>query len=352
MSTDSGHAIWPSCEAHLLAVDDAGRLRASDAFLRSFMQRPELIPIDDSCANERALHRALLERPRRVVDDTELAALADADARENYRLALALRDLLLRHDTLESAYLALTSGRDPVPLPSILVDDLIRLIVKHLLGDHLADAYRLRTAELLFRRQLVSTETGVVVADAEYLQRHRRPPALSVLESLIRQAGGVVADGDGQPGRDPPQLELLNKYTLGRYLEHSEAHELALGLNPGEPGLEALCRVLEDWLRHFLALDSRITPLREIRDERWRWHIGLDAESNRILNRLYRGEALDEDERGRLLILFRLDLEDTRLIRPELAGYPIYLALAMNDARELRLKPQNLLLNLPLRDPV
>ena len=32
----------------------------------------------------------------------------------------------------------------------------------------------------------------------------------------------------------------------------------------------------------------------------------------------------------------------------DVAGKPVYLGLMMNEARELRLKPQNLLLNLPL----
>jgi hypothetical protein len=35
-------------------------------------------------------------------------------------------------------------------------------------------------------------------------------------------------------------------------------------------------------------------------------------------------------------------------MRAELAGKPVYLAMAMDEQKRLKLKPQNLLLNLPL----
>lgn len=334
---------WPSCPYHLLATGER-LLRVTDAYLRAFLERPELAPVDESCDRERALHRSLLDDPRRPVSEAELAALADPDAIDNYRHALTWRDLLLAHDDLESAYLAVTGGRAGVTPAPVLLDELVQLILCHSL--HGRDPYHWRAAELLFRRQRVSLDAGVVVADAEYLQRRQKPPAMTVLESLIRQAGGVPADGETQP-----TVELLTKYTLDHYRTHGEAHDLALGLNPGEPGLTALCRVLEAWLAHFHEIAVEITPLREIRDDQWRWHIGLDADSNTLLNRLYRGETLDEDDRYRLLALFRMDFADPRPLRPSQRGHPVYLGLAMNPDRELRLKPQNLLLNLPLLEP-
>lgn len=341
----SDRNIWPSCGYSLLAVDGSGRLLLSDAFLRRFLQRPELVLVEESCAHERALHQALLDDPRRLVDDAQLQALSDPDARENYRYALAFRDLLQRHHTLEEAYLALVSGRDAVALPASLFESLVQLLVRHVLAQQPSDAYQWRAAELLFRRQRVSVESGVVVADADYLQRHRRPQALTVLQSLIREAGGVAADGMVHPN-----LGLLNKDTLGHYRANNEAHDLALSLDPAEPGLPALCRVLERWLFHFHGVTARITPLREIDDEHWRWHVGLDATANELLNRLYLGHALDPDQEHSLLALFRLDFDHTTVAQPELAGYPVYLAIAMTSEQELQLKPQNLLLNLPLAE--
>ena len=51
---------------------------------------------------------------------------------------------------------------------------------------------------------------------------------------------------------------------------------------------------------------------------------------------------------GRLVSLFRLDFADPREMRADVAGRPVYLGLMMNTERVLRIKPQNLLLNLPL----
>ena len=50
----------------------------------------------------------------------------------------------------------------------------------------------------------------------------------------------------------------------------------------------------------------------------------------------------------RLLSLFRLDFNDPSVMLREVAGRPVYLAMAMTEEGGLRLKPQNLLVNLPL----
>jgi hypothetical protein len=46
--------------------------------------------------------------------------------------------------------------------------------------------------------------------------------------------------------------------------------------------------------------------------------------------------------------LFRLDFIDEAAVTQSQAGKPVYLAIAMNDEKQLKLKPQNLLFNLPL----
>ena len=76
--------FWPSCGYRLLAVGADGRLRLTDDFLRSLLLRPELAPIPESCAAERALHEKLIASPRLAVAADELGAVSDADARENY----------------------------------------------------------------------------------------------------------------------------------------------------------------------------------------------------------------------------------------------------------------------------
>ena len=60
---------------------------------------------------------------------------------------------------------------------------------------------------------------------------------------------------------------------------------------------------------------------------------------------------VDETRRERLLCLFQLQFADPRDVRASVAGRPVYLGMAMDEGFRLRLKPQNLLVNLPLARP-
>ena len=103
-----------------------------------------------------------------------------------------------------------------------------------------------------------------------------------------------------------------------------------------------------DLLLRSETLEVSIQPLQSVRDQHWRWHVGLDAEATALLNALYAGEEVGEDRQARLLSLFRLELKDRELLRPDMRGRAVYLGMAQNGERELRLKPQNILVNLPL----
>ena len=92
-------------------------------------------------------------------------------------------------------------------------------------------------------------------------------------------------------------------------------------------------------------------PLRRIEEKRWAWHIGLDAQSTALLNDLWRGEEVEAGRLALLLALFRMEFADAGVMRPDVAGQPVYLALAMDEESVVRMKPQNLLLNLPLAAP-
>jgi hypothetical protein len=78
------------------------------------------------------------------------------------------------------------------------------------------------------------------------------------------------------------------------------------------------------------------------------WHVGLDAEATEMLNELYNGGEVDEGRMKRVICLFRLEFRDPIVMRPEVAGSPVFLGLAMAPDNTLRMKPQNLLMNLPL----
>src|SRR4029077_1918545 len=76
--------FWLSCGHHLLDRGAGGGLVVTDEFLKVYLARPELAPPPEACAVERTLHAALLADPRRPVEAAEVAAIADADARENW----------------------------------------------------------------------------------------------------------------------------------------------------------------------------------------------------------------------------------------------------------------------------
>jgi hypothetical protein len=324
-ATSPRRDFWRSSGFHLLARDEDGRLAVTDDFLRAYLLRPEMLPEADAEPAEIALHEALLAEPRRFVDAAQLATLANADLRDNYRLLLRFRDRLVGGGTIEAAYLALARG-GAIDVPPLFVDHLAHAILRNLL-DGADDPFRLRAAELFFRAQTASlAQGGIMLADEETVAQNAYP-------------GGETT------------LDILNEETNASYWERSDRFDMALDLAFGRPGLEALARVLEAWVAHLVGVAVQIEPVGMIRDERWSWHIGLDAEASAILDDLYRGAAVDETRLAQILALFRLAFRDPAAMRPDLDGRPVYLGLAMTQDRRLRLKPQNLLVNLPLAHP-
>ena len=103
--------------------------------------------------------------------------------------------------------------------------------------------------------------------------------------------------------------------------------------------------------QHLLGVEVQITPLSRIDDERWRWHVGLDAEATALLTDLYEGREVDSNRRARLISLFALRFAQPAQASPEMAGRPVYLALCRTADGQVRLKPQNLLVNLPVATP-
>ena len=113
----------------------------TDDFLRAYLARPEIGPVEESCAEELALHRALLANPRLEVGAERLAALADPDARENYEVWLGFRDVLVSRATLEDGYLALVRGGGAGRVPALFLDQLVHVILRTMLeGVRGADA--------------------------------------------------------------------------------------------------------------------------------------------------------------------------------------------------------------------
>ncbi len=144
-------------------------------------------------------------------------------------------------------------------------------------------------------------------------------------------------------------MDVLTHENAALYFLRDELHGFVLDLTAGREGPRALARVLERWVRRLAGVDVTIEPVERIDDQRWRWHVGLDVDATAILNALYRGEAVAPGELERIVVLFRLEFRDAGDALEELAGRPVYLGLACRPDRTLKVKPQNLLVGLPLR---
>ena len=332
-------ALWDSSGFQLLNRDENGYLAVTDDYLRAYFMRPEIRPEADSCAPERHLHERLMAEPRRPVADAELAALADADVADNYRVLLTFRDSLIANGSLERSYMSLFKGEGQIAAPQLFLDQMAHAILGNILRG-CDDFMRLRAAELLFRSQRVSLQDGaILLADEEIVEMHAEDTGQAPLDLM------AMAEGSG---RRRIELDVMTAENKALYGARSNRFDMVLDLRFTGAGLDALCRVLEAWVQHFLKVEVNIQPVQAIDDDHWIWHLGLDSESSAILNDLYDGNPLDDDAMGRILALFELRFADAAVTIPAVAGRPVYLGLAMTPDNKLTLKPQNLLFNLPL----
>ena len=348
--------LWPASGFRELQRDEHGWLVATDAYLRLFLAWPELALVAESCAAERRLHAALSEAPKRRVEPLELAALEDSDARDNYAHYLRFRDALLAAGTLEGWYLGVFRAGQ-IDLPPRFIDRVAEAIVRSIVDD-CADPIVLRAAELLFRPQRIAIHEGrVIAADRQAIDG-------------VNESGGPIDEllRRNHPPSAGADMEVLGDGNGARYLAQSERHAFALDLSHAfasdlghglvitlaraDSGLKALARVLERWVAHFLGIVVTIEPRSRIDDPAWAWHLGLDIESTALLNDLYRNGPAEATDTSRLIGLFRLEFANPQDMRSDLAGKPVYLGLAMTEEHTLRLKPQNLLVNLPLAEPM
>jgi len=280
-----------------------------------------------------------MQAPKRKIAQNELQAIRDEDARHNYRVMLAFRDRLLETGTIEGCYQALFRG--PVDVPPLFVDQMAHVILRNIL-DGCDEPLRLRAAELFFREQQATIQEGhALVADRETVAMHAAGSRYGSIGRLIVEAQGTLAAVD---------LDVLDRANAALYWERDSRHDTVISLTYGRPALDALARVVEAWIRHFLSIDVTVKPLRTIEEPHWAWHIGLDAESTAILNELWAGGEVEQGRMQRILALFALEFADPALMPADIAGRTVYLALSADEAGVVRMKPQNLLINLPLHE--
>lgn len=326
--------FWASSGHVLLEHDPSGGLLVTDEYLKAYLARKELIPPDDACAAERALHARLLADPRTVVTAADIAALADADARENWQYMLAFRDRLITAPTLEAAYMALT--RDGWKgVPPLFMLQMAHVILRNALDD-CDDPFVVRAAECFYRSQRVTVQDGtILLADSDIVELHEEERHASPLLSMMGEAASK-------------KLDVLKPSNAEGYWQRSDAFDMVLDLGGERSGRNAMARALEIWIRHLHGIAVSITPLERIEDADWRWFVGLDADATRIGNALWAGKAVAPDLMARVVGLFSLSFGEGALVSEAARGKPVYLIMAMTEDRHLRLKPHNLVTGLPL----
>lgn len=329
--------FWQNCGYHLLDRAQDGHLRVTDDYLRLYYMRPELAPVAESCTAERSLYQQLLDAPRREVSDAEIAALADADAQDNYRVMLRFRNRLLAAPTLEGFYADLFTGE--VAVPPQFIHHTVEVILRGVL-DNCGDGLLARAAEVFFRTQRVTVKEGaVMLADAETVNLHAEDAGLGNLGRMLKQVQAPVRS---------LELDVIDAQSKDEYFLRDERRDTVLQINPGSDGSQAFAEIISLWVSHFHGASVKVTPIREIPDEDWVWHVGLDVEATAMLNEIYEGAEIDEERMRRVIGLYRMDFQDAAVLRPEMKGAPVFLGMAMTSDGNLRMKPQNLLVNLPL----
>lgn len=326
--------FWISCGHHLLDRDESGGLVVTDEFLKVYLARPELVPPPEACAVERTLYGALLEDPRRPISAADIAAIADADARENWQVMIAFRDHLLRHKTLESAYTDLArNGLGKTP--QLFFNQLVHVIMRNAL-DGIQDAHVARAGELFFRTQRVTLHEGSLLAADEEKIGGSSPTPVTPLVSML----GIPAEAN---------IDVLNDEIANAYWERSDQFDMALDLTGGRPGQIALAEAMRRWIRHILGVEVTIEPITELHDVSFLWYVGLDTDGTKIGDQLWNNEALDDATRSRVVGLFRLNFRDPAIVLDKVKNEPVYLILAMTPDKQIRMKPQNLVTGLPIR---
>lgn len=327
--------FWTSSGHVFLDHDAEGRLVVTDEFLKAYLARPEIMPPDDACLVERAIHDRLLRAPRGAVPPDEIKLIGDRDARENWRHFIGFRDHLLAHDSVEQAYARLfRAGK--VTTPALFLNQTTHLILRNLL-DGETDAFKLRAAELLFRPQRLSVRDGVpLLADDDLIGDSTTADHNSPLIAVFADA----------KSRD---LDVLTLENAPQYYARSDAFDFVLDFRFGGPGRLALGRVLEDWTRHMTGATVAIEPIDKLDDAEWRWFVGLDQDGTAIGNALWNGEEPRDDGLNRIVAIYRLTFADAADVLDDIRGAPVYLILGMSTNRVVRLKPQNLVTGLPLK---
>ncbi|MDB5649770.1 MAG: hypothetical protein JWL62_1290 [Hyphomicrobiales bacterium] len=330
--------FWVASGHHLTRRADHGGLQVTPELIMAYLARPELLPPDDACDAERALHAALMADPLRQVLPAEITAIVDEDARENWGFMLTFRDRIAGAPSLEAAYLSFAQ-KGAAGVPPLFLTQLCQLVLRNAL-DGCEDPYVLRAAEVFYRPQKATLHEGtLLLADAEVVEIQQRGASQSHLTPLAALLDPVPEFGD---------LDVMDDENAWTYWSRSDANTMIMNLGGNAKARAGLCTAIELWVAHLLGVRVKVEPQASIEDRDWRWFAGLDSEGTKIGNALWNGAALGPTMTERVVALLRLTFEDERMVDPALRGKPVYLIGATDADQIWRMKPQNLLAGLPL----
>ncbi|NQW70834.1 MAG: hypothetical protein HQ457_10665, partial [Betaproteobacteria bacterium] len=188
--------FWPQSAYKTLEPGPDGQLLVTDDFLRTYLQRPELSLVPESCTAEQSIHARLLANPRCDIAEEEIGQMADADIQENYRVWLRYRARLLAANSLESFYMSLFKGVG-VDVPPLFVSQLAQIFVRHILGEN-AHPLEVRMGELFFRTQKITLlEDGIVMgADEEVVARNLQAGETGNILDLLKSKSLAMRSAD------------------------------------------------------------------------------------------------------------------------------------------------------------
>lgn len=124
---------------------------------------------------------------------------------------------------------------------------------------------------------------------------------------------------------------------------------VALDLTAGRAGLGTLAEAMRRWIPHLLGVGMTIDALTELRSAPLTWYVGLDAEATWTGDLIWHGREIDEATMAQVAGLFRLTFDNPALALDRVQEEPAYLILAVAPDHLIRMKPQNLVTGLPIR---
>src|SRR5438046_1276383 len=248
--------FWVASGHHLTRRADHGGLVATPELIMAYLARPELMPPADACEAERNLHASLLADPLRPVSKVDIAALADADARENWTFMINFRDRLAAAPSLEAVYTSLArSGASD--MPPIFLSQLCHLILRNAL-EGCDDPYTLRAAELFYRSQQATVHEGaLLLADAEVIEAQQHAEHDLHASPLTAMLAPPKAFGE---------MDVMDDENAWTYWSRSDAHAMVMNIGGNPKARAGFCRGIERWIGHLLGVTVSVGRFARIED--------------------------------------------------------------------------------------